>query len=221
MSRPPVKLRPDALLPARGEAKRRDMIEESELTLAADAFERELRNFEKLAEAVQQAPLGTEKQLGRAAKALNEAADSDARLVQLAGTLLGAITHARSRQQEQASVINARAEEIQARAAELQSLMERFSALGRTASELNQHVQTMAASHTGGTMGEKAQTFATALVEVQSRMSSVAEEAGTISEDASKRGFTEIARDSDSLRQQLLAARNRLHLLQQSIGGSA
>ncbi|MGA9525828.1 MAG: hypothetical protein WBV82_30495 [Myxococcaceae bacterium] len=197
------------------------MIEESELTLAAEALEKELREFEKLAEAVQRAPLGTEKQLGRAAKTLNDAAESDARLVQLAGTLLNAITRARTRQQEQAAVINARAEEIQARAAELQSLMERFGDLGRTASELNQHVQNMAASHTGGTMGDKAQTFATALLEVQSRMSSVAEEAGAIAEDASKRGFSEIARDSDSLRQQLLAARNRLHLLQQSIGGSA
>ncbi len=205
----------------KGAAKGNGMIEDSELTLAADALENELRNFEKLADNVQRAPLGTEKQLGKAAKALNEAAESDAKLVQLAGALLNAITRARTRQQEQATVINARAEEIQARAAELQALMERFSALGRTATELNQHVQTMAASHTGGTMGEKAGTFATALVEVQARMSTVAEEAGTISEDASNRGFVEIARDSDSLRQQLLAARNRINLLQQSIGGNA
>jgi single-stranded DNA-specific DHH superfamily exonuclease len=55
------------------------------------------------------------------------------------------------------------------------------------------------------------------LQQVNERMSQVAENAGKLASDAEAQDFSDVARDADSLRQQLLSARNRANLLQQKL----
>ncbi|HYO65861.1 MAG TPA: hypothetical protein VEU33_07255, partial [Archangium sp.] len=52
---------------------------------------------------------------------------------------------------------------------------------------------------------------------VNERMTEVAEGAGKLASDAEAQDFIDVSRDAESLRQQLLSARNRANLLQQKL----
>ena len=56
---------------------------------------------------------------------------------------------------------------------------------------------------------------------LQERMSLVADEAHSLAQAAEEQAFLDVARQADSLRQQLLSARNKMSLLQKSFGGGA
>jgi DNA repair exonuclease SbcCD ATPase subunit len=189
----------------------------AELSQAALAFEAELQRFERLSEAVQKAPLRTEKNLEKAAQALQEVAQSDARLVHLAQALLQSFNHARERQVSYAGGVNARAEQIEARSRQLQGLMTRFAALGASAGELNRDVQALAGRKDDPEAPGHARALVDALGALQERMATVAGQLEGIVADAEKEEFPEVGRSAESLRQQMLAARNKMGLLQKSL----
>jgi hypothetical protein len=180
------------------------------LTAAAEALESELRRYEELAAELQQERLDSEKALRRAAQALVALRTSDERLGTHVGALVAAINAARDRQQAQASAVAGRAEEIGARSTRFAALLERFEALGGDAAELNHLVQQLAA-HDKPTNGE-----AGGFAEVDTRLGRLADDAGTLAASAQDENFPELARRADSLRQQLLSARNKLRLLRAS-----
>jgi hypothetical protein len=67
---------------------------------------------------------------------------------------------------------------------------------------------------------EENAALATTFQALQDRMTEVATEAEALSTAADQKEFHDIARQADSLRQQLLSARNKMGLLQKSFGGS-
>jgi methyl-accepting chemotaxis protein len=195
---------------------KRQQSSSSELVDAAMAIEEELRRFESLAEEVRTSPLRSQKNLEKMGKLLNSVADCDERMVAHMRSLLGVLNGWRDRQQTLAAEVNSRAQELQERTKVYQSLMERFAALGQEAGALSTHMQELAGRTQQG-QPMKAEEIISSLQMVNERMTEVAESAGRLASDAEAQDFADVARDADSLRQQLLAARNRANLLQQKL----
>ena len=191
--------------------------ESSELVQAAAALEQELRQFERLAEEIRDSPLRSQKQLERMARAMGEVADADERLVAQVHTLLAALNTRRDRQQSLAAEVNARAQELQQRTAMYQELMQRFAAIGQEAKGLSSDVQALFGRMQTAPAETRAEELIGVIHAVCVRMDQVAERAHALSLDAQEREFTDVARDAESLRQQLLSARNRANLLQQKL----
>jgi uncharacterized protein YoxC len=191
--------------------------EATELVLAAEGVEEELRRFEALADTVVRTSLDSEKNLERASKALREVAESDERLVAQLQKLVAAVGGVRDRQQEHARGVNARAEELQARTQAFQGLLQRYAGLGRSAAELNAVVQDIAARKAKATTSEDNRALAGSLDQLLERMVGVADEAQGLATSANEADFSDIARQADSLRQQLLSARNKMSLLQKGL----
>lgn len=195
---------------------KRPQSESSELVHAATAIEEELRRFESLAEEVRTGEMRSQKHLERMGKLLNQVADCDERLVANMRALLTVLNGWRDRQQALASEVNTRALELQERTKVYQSLMERFAALGQEAGNLSSQMQQVA-NRTQAGEPMKAEEIISSLQLVNERMTAVADSAGSLASDAQAQDFVDIARDAESLRQQLLAARNRANLLQQKL----
>src|SRR5215831_14234536 len=122
----------------------------SGLAAAAEALEVELRRYEELASSLASGRLASEKDLRRAAQALDALRTSDARLGELVQALVAEIGAARDRQQAQAEAVQTQAERIRQRSETLSALLGRWEALGRDAGEVNRLVQRSAAGEQNG-----------------------------------------------------------------------
>jgi len=171
----------------------------NDLTLgaAAAALDAELRRFDQIAELLSRLKLDSEKNLDRAARATQDAAQSEEKVAAAVRDLVAAVARARERQENQAKVVAERAREVGARRAELETIAQRFVELGAEATAIN------ALLKEGGNLGEAAE-----------RMEKIAESAKALRDDAEKREFGEPARQAESLRQQMLSARNKLKLVE-------
>ena len=195
---------------------KRSQSESSELVSAAAAIEEELRRFESLAREVREGPLRAQKHLEKMGHLLTQVADCDERLVGHMRTLLGVLNGWRDRQQTLATEVNDRAQELQKRTTQYQALMERFAGLGREAGTLSASMQGLAGRTNQGEP-VKPEELIQSLQGVNEGMARVAESAQSLAHDAREQDFLDISRDAESLRQQLLAALNRAHLLQQKL----
>ena len=197
-------------------ANKESLVAGGELVTAAASIEEELRTFESLAEEVRTGPLRAQKHLEKMGKLLTSVADCDERLVAHMRTLLGVLNGWRDRQQALAAEVNQRAQELQERTRQYQALMERFAGLGQEAGALSASMQGLAKTTQGGE-AMKPEALIQSLQGVNEKMAQVAERARELSQDAQAQDFADISRDAESLRQQLLAALNRAHLLQQKL----
>jgi hypothetical protein len=188
-----------------GAMAKRDEVALSPLVASADALDAEVRRFEELTASVQKAPLDSHKSIDRAADLMEEIAECQTRIAGHVDGLLKAITAAHGRQQIAAEVIMSRADAIRARRAVLVALVERFAALGQQTQSVNELLQQGVAEGTaaGVIPSEKA-------IE---RLGETAEAAAILSDDAEKEGFRDVANQADTLKQQLLSAKNKLTLL--------
>jgi cytochrome c556 len=199
---------------------KRDKPPSSELTTAAEALDAQMRRFEALADQLRKAPLDSEKSLERASKLLREVAEQDRVLNEAVSALVAAVSAARERQHTQAEAVNARAQELEQRAETFKALLERYGALGRSAAELNQWMQDFAARRAEATTAEQNAELLTRLDALQERMGQVADEAHAVTQLADAQDFTDIGRQAESLRQQILSARNKLGLLRKGLSSS-
>lgn len=192
----------------------------SGLVVAAETLDAELKRYEGLAEGLGRTALSSQKALERAAATLKEVADCDDRLGVRARELVEAITAARERQQQQAQAVHARAMELAERVEIWKELMLSYEGLSQQAAGVNALiqsslapvVQSRKASPEGGTpeLGEAA---IAGLEEAHARLGQLAEAAEALAEGANTKGFPDVMREADAVRQQLLAARNKLGLL--------
>lgn len=179
----------------------------SGLLVAAEALDAELRKYEGLAEGIARAPLNSQKALERMAASLTEVTDADERLGARARELIEAITAARERQQAQAEAVAARARELQGRAEAWKGLMQRYKGVAQEAVDVNGMIREAAA----GASGQDG--VPAAFEEAYERLGKLAETAQGLAQGAQAEGFVDVARDADAVRQQLLAARNKLGML--------
>lgn len=196
---------------------KRDKTPSSELVAAAEALDAQLSRFESLADQFRKAPLNSEKNLERASKLLKDVAEQDQHLNAAVSALVAAVTKTRDRQQTQAESVNARAQDLQQRAEAFKVLLERYGALGQSAAELNQRMQEFAAQRAKAQTSEQNAEVLGILDALNERMGQVAEEASAVTKLGEEQDFTDIGRQADSLRQQLLSARNKLQLLRKGL----
>lgn len=189
---------------------------DSELVAAAAALDEELHKFEEISERIRTAEMDSQKNLERLANYLREIAETDERLGTRVRELVGAIAAAREKQQKQSEVVAARANELQGRTQVFQSLIQKYADLGTAAANLNAQVQEAFQARQSGTPEGEA-LAATRLSEINAGTGNLAAEAEKVVNAADEAGFTDIARQADSLRQQLLSARNKLNLLHQKL----
>lgn len=194
----------------------------SPLAVTAGALDTEIERFESLTRQLEEAPLSSEKQLERAAKMLTDLGECEERLHGHVMSLAKQLTGVRDRQQVHAKAVTDRAQVLQQRTVVFQELMQQFAALGQSAAELNGRVQRVAALRQAGASQEDTQREVLGLIaELQVRMGDVAGEAQALTDAANEKDFPDIARQADSLRQQLLSARNKMGLLEKALRGEA
>jgi chromosome segregation ATPase len=193
----------------------------SPLLAAAAAFDSELERFGHLAEAAHKGGLGSQKALERAAENLKEIADCEEQMQAHARALTAALGAARDQQEAQAMLVSQRAEEIRQRTAVYGELLSQFQSLGQDAGELNTMGQRLSTRkrEAGASAAEMARDpeLAAGLRELAERMGAVAERAQQLASAAHTAEFDDVSRQADSLRQQLLAARNKVVLLHGSL----
>lgn len=197
---------------------KRDKSPSSELVVAAEALETQLKRFEALAEQLRKTPLNSEKNLERASKLLRDVAEMDQQLNGSVSALVTAVTASRDRQHAQAEAVNAYAQELQNRAETFRALLERYGALGQSAAELNQRMQEFATRRSEAQTDEQNAELVSTLDALSERMGQVAEEAQAVTRYAEEQDFSDVGRQADSLRQQILSARNKLNLLRKGLG---
>ena len=188
-----------------------------ELAAAALALEDEIDRFEELARTARRLPLDARKSLERAAKVTTEAAGSQDRVNVTLGALVAAIDAARGRHEGNAVALQARGEEIRARAEEMTDLYERWSTLGDEGKLVNEQVQAISAGQRGATTPEQVRAIVADLEGVEARMAGLIELARALHQAALAAGVTDLAEQSEALRQQLAAARNKLGLLRKTL----
>src|SRR5207302_8533062 len=114
-----------------------------------------------------------------------------------------ALDAVRLRNEANVQGLQARSDEIQKKSEELTALLERFESIGMEAREITALAQGMGGGEDTGTK----------LGELETRLGGVAEGARALWEQARDSGWSDVAGDADSLRQQVLAAKNKLALL--------
>jgi hypothetical protein len=169
----------------------------SMLSEAAIALASELRRFEELADQAARVNLNTEKNLQRATEALTRAAESQDRIQGHVQQLVAAVAAARQKQESDAAALLERAARISDRRKEFVDILQRMAGLGRLAAEIQD------ALRGGPGVGQ----------DVPDRMQQIADAAADIVQIARDREMEEVARQADVLRQQVLAAKNKLALL--------
>ena len=169
----------------------------SELAEAALALDHELRRFEDLAAQAAHVKLNSEKSLERATDALTRAAESQDRINAHVQKLVQAVAQARQKQESDAAALMARAQEIAGRRKQFAEVLQRMGALGQMAKE----VQELLKAGPGN------------LDEVQQRMQKVADDAAEIGQAAQSQDMEDLTRQADTLRQQVLSAKNKVALL--------
>jgi DNA repair ATPase RecN len=167
------------------------------LSEAALALDRELRRFDDLSAQATRMKLTSEKSVERATEALTRAAECQDRIHAHVQQLVAAVGAARQKQETDAATLMSRAEQIAARRKEFAEVLQRMAGLGQMAKEVQESLQ-------AGPSG---------MQEVQARMQQIADEAADISRVAQEKEMEDVARQADGLRQQILAARNKVALL--------
>lgn len=193
----------------------------SPLVVAAAAFDASLSRFASLAQALARGALETRHDLASASDILTELAAGEEDLQARAQALVAALGVAREEQQAQAEQVRVRALEIQRRGQEYEAILERFRAIGQDAAELNALAQTFAGRRRIAEQTlrqDELPTLLSELDELDERMTAVAATSGVLATDARAARFDELHRNAESLRQQLLSARNRIGLLRETLG---
>jgi archaellum component FlaC len=190
---------------------------DSPLVASAEAFDGTLKRFAALAEGLRKGKLDSQRNLERAAETLKDVAACEEELQAHAQALMAALGAARDAQQAQAEAIRVRALEIQASSEELAGLMRGFEAIGKDAAALNASAQQLAArKRTPDEMIKDGELLA-GLDELQERMNAVLAAGEKLAADARGADFEDLSRKVDSLRQQILAARNKISMLKEAL----
>lgn len=186
---------------------------ETPLAKAAAALEAELLEYEKFVAEVKRMSLNNEKAMHRAKDLLEHCAAGEQRMAERLQAFAAAMQDVQVRQQGCISEAVAAAERIQERIQKRSTLLERFSALGERARALNEPVAALEAKE-----GEaNAQDLLKTLGDVASATEAVVAEAEVLGADASADDWQDIAREANTLKQQLQSARNKILTAQRDV----
>src|SRR5262249_49647576 len=162
--------------------------------------------FEHLAAAATKVPLDSQRGVTHAAEAVAEAAICQEQALGRLHDLMGALTTVRERNEKSAAELETRRAELEARRAQLAQLLERMADVGSRAKEVSDAMSGVRLDEPGG---EAAQEVVLARIRAQGeRVAGIADDARSLAQAAQAAHFGDLAQKADSLRQQLLAAKN-------------
>lgn len=162
------------------------------LVAAAEKLEAVLASYDKAAYALLRQKLDSRKNLAKAADLLTEVAQAEQALSAEVGALVGAIAQARDRQQALSQQAQERAKEVLARNEQLQPLIAAFHEIALAVGALGESA--LAADQSVDALGP--------LLE---QVAALGERARAFAQDATERGFEDLAAEGHALREQLLA----------------
>ena len=194
--------------------------QKSPLVEAAETFDACLRQFAALAESVRKPALDSGHDLARAAEALKAVVACEEDLQVQARTLIVALGKAREAQEAHAELVRNRALEVQARSGQYAAILGRFEAIGTEAAELNTATQNLASQRKIANETLRASDLSPLLSdlgEIEDRMTGVIDSSEELANEARGASFDDLHRRTDALRQQLMAARNRIKLLKETL----
>jgi hypothetical protein len=170
---------------------------ESELFVAANAFDEALASYERLGDLFLRAPLDTLKHLERANATLNDLADAEQRLQASGQLLVAAIAGARDRQQAISQQVVDRAPALQARNAQLGEMMKALQEITADVGRLNEEM-----FGTGVAPSQHA--------DMSTAMFAMSERAEQLSRSARANEFSDLADQAHALFQRLQALAKKL-----------
>jgi Mg2+ and Co2+ transporter CorA len=182
----------------------------SDFLRCAEAVEREVRRLEELSRGACRIKLGTEKNIGRAARELQQTMAQQERLAAELHRFAEAMVEMQTRQQAALEPLSARALEIQARLARLSEHMQRFGELGVQASETANVLRDVSTSPAEAAGASRGGLQVAALIGVDERFRTLLDDARRLAQSAEQEEFPDIAREAEALRQRLQAMRGRL-----------
>ena len=188
------------------------------LVAAAAALDDELRGLTELARGTKGEALDGEKFMARATRALTASVDQQARIEQRLRELVAEIERARVAQQENIDVLVHVARDVEARAKSRDGLLARFGALGQSAGHVNVLAVELSRRKSEGADDTEVLERLTA---IELEMAGVVAEAEVLTEAAKAENWPEIARQADGVRQQMLAAKNKLALAHRNVASRA
>lgn len=186
-----------------------DKEESSLLVTAARALDGELQHFAELGESLKREAFSTQKSVDRGAQTLRQVAECEGRLGRALTDLVRAIGDVRDCQAAQAELIGERARALEARGLLLRELLARYEALGEIAAQVSSALSGLP-KRAPIENGEETAGALPGLIESVTRAATAAE---TLAADAHEKGFPDVGRNVEGLRQQILAAQNKMALL--------
>lgn len=185
---------------------------DSPLKAAVQALDDELERFEALADSARRTPLTSERNLEKAAAAINQAAESQERVHGHIQALIDAISAARVKHDQTAEELVKTRDEVQARGERFQTQLARFAALGREAVDISVFVRQL-----GELKAKPNGEVVAKLAEVQERMTRVVDGAAALGKEAEGEHMEDLGRQCDSLKQQVQSALNKVTLLREKL----
>jgi hypothetical protein len=190
----------------------------SPLVAAAAALDDELRAYDELAREARRIKFDSEKSVHRGMRILQESQEHNDAVQEKLRALVTRIEEARGRQVESLNTLLETAKRVEARAQEHEALMARFAALGESAQAVNAlAVELSAKRSTGASESEILQ----GLGEIQMHMATVVGEAEALAQRATEQDWPDLARQAEAVKQQVLAAKNRLALAHKAVATRA
>jgi uncharacterized coiled-coil DUF342 family protein len=180
---------------------------ESSLVLAAAALDEELRRYDSLADESSRSLINSAKTLERAVRLIQESTERNETVQDKLRGLVAEIEAARVRQVESLNTLLQAAQRTQARSEQYDALLRRFAALGESARQVNTLAVEVDAKRRADAAGDE---ILERLGAMETQMAGVVSEADELAALASEQDWTDLARQADAVRQQVLAAKNKI-----------
>ena len=203
---------------------------ESPLVAAVRQLDTDVRRFEELSGELTRLPVNSEKSLQRARLALEACSTHEGKLAESLRAFAEAAKTMQQTQQACMEEIAQAAKRISERHTERTQLQDRLIAIGESAraasapfTELNAPASPATAEGEPGpfTVGSPSDHLIKPLGEVERRLDAVIEEAGALCDLTRQGDWTDLERDTQSLREQLQTLRNRVLLARRKLLGGA
>ncbi len=185
----------------------------SPLVVAAAALDDELRHYDALAKEASASPVNSGKALERAKQLVEESASRSEAIQERLRALVAQIEEARLRQVDSLKMLLEAARLVQARTKQYDALLGRFKALGEGAHSVNALASEVSLKRSAGASEAE---ILEGIGQIQVHMASVVAEAEAISALAASQDWPDVARQADAVRQQVLAAKNKLTVVQRA-----
>jgi hypothetical protein len=193
---------------------RDDAPEEPNLAATAQTLEAELRKIEETVREAEKVELTSDKALQKARRLLETTSSHQLRMAELLRDLVIAMQSAQGRMQSTLDRTLEVSKSVAGGAGERDGVYIRFADLGRRTRDIQEPVAVVLKAQADGAPPDKLLQAVNVVMDVADALVVDAE---ALSAEAKESRWTDIAKEADGLRQQLLAARNKVMLLRRSL----